>query len=176
MAISFLFNITNDPAWNPGTIFFYNGDINMVQGVHNQEELKYITRTYKETTNLDLKIYSWDGKVAPVYKRIFGVLQPFSYQEFIERELERLRKYTASYLDTYKKPKKFKSMMSLSVREEPSKVGVSIASIAPESVHNIQSLTTVCDFYWAKITVNNVTGWVAMGDITGDMYGELIYE
>jgi hypothetical protein len=176
MAISFLFNITNDHAWNPGTVFFYNGDINMVQGVHNPEELKYIKQAYKDTTNLDLKTYNWDGKVAPVYNRIFGVLQPFSYQEFIERELERLRKYTASYLDTYKKPKKFKSMMTLNVREEPSKVGVITASINPESVHNIQSLITVCDFYWAKITVNNVTGWVAMGDITGDMYGELIYE
>lgn len=176
MSVSFLFNITNDPAWNPGTIFFYNGDINMVQGVHNQEELKYIARTYKETTNLDLKLYSWDGKVAPVYNRIFGVLQPFSYQEYIERELERLRKYTASYLDTYKKPKKFKAMMSLKVRKEPNKTSDIVTFIGPESVHGIESLTTVCDFYWAKITVNNVTGWVAMGDVTGDMYGKLIYE
>ena len=83
MAISFLFNIKNDPGWNPDTVFFYNGDLNLVQGVHNPEELKYIKQAYKDTTNLDLKTYNWNGKVAPVYNRIFGVLRPFSYQEYI---------------------------------------------------------------------------------------------
>ena len=42
MTMDFFFNIKNDPAWNPGTVFFYNGAINKVQGVHNPDELKYM--------------------------------------------------------------------------------------------------------------------------------------
>lgn len=42
MGMSFCFNIKGDPNWNPGTMFFYNGDINEIQGIHNTEEYKYI--------------------------------------------------------------------------------------------------------------------------------------
>lgn len=91
MAISFLFNIKNDPGWNPGTVFFYNGAINEIQGVHNTEEHKYMDIIYAETHGgRRLKTYSWDGAVAPVYVRIFGVLRPGSQIQAIKDELTKI--------------------------------------------------------------------------------------
>ena len=54
--MSFAFNIVNDELnWNPGTMFFYNGDINEIQGIHNMEEMKYLQSCWKECTGRDLK-------------------------------------------------------------------------------------------------------------------------
>lgn len=91
MAISFLFNIKNDPGWNPDTVFFYNGAINEIQGVHNTEEYKYIDMIYKETHGgRTLKSYVWDAKTEPAYIRIFGVLRPGSQIQAIKDELNKI--------------------------------------------------------------------------------------
>lgn len=90
--INFCFNIKNDTAWNPGTMFYYNGAINKIQGIHNEEELKYLTSIYKETTGMSLKSYGWDAKVAPVYVRLFGTLQPGSDQKAIQDALAKIMK------------------------------------------------------------------------------------
>ena len=90
MAMNFFFNVKGDPAnWNPGTIFFYNGSINEIQGVHNTEELKYVGEVYRETTGLELKMYWWTN-MAPVYVRVFGTLQPTSRTEQIKNALDRI--------------------------------------------------------------------------------------
>ena len=88
--MSFIFNIKNDESnWNPGTMFFYNGDINEIQGIHNEEELKYIQSCWKECTGRDLKAYVWTSQ-APVYVRLFGTLQPSSKSQAVLDELKKL--------------------------------------------------------------------------------------
>ena len=89
MAMSFIFNIKGDPNWNPGTMFFYNGDINEIQGIHNPEELKYIQSCWKECTGRNLKSYGWTN-MAPVYVRVFGTLQPSSKSQEVLDELKKL--------------------------------------------------------------------------------------
>lgn len=90
--MSFMFNIKGDPSWNEGTMFFYNGAINRIQGVHNMEELKYMNAIWKECTGRDLKAYGWTNR-APVYVRVFGTLQPGNDKESqIMKQLERLKK------------------------------------------------------------------------------------
>ena len=89
--MSFMFNIKGDPSWNEGTMFFYNGAINKIQGVHNMEELNYMNSTWKECTGRDLKAYGWTNN-APVYVRVFGTLQPGNDTESqIMKQLERLK-------------------------------------------------------------------------------------
>ena len=88
----FIFNIKNDNSWNPGTLFFYNGSINSVQGIHNEEELKYLQSVYKDTTKMGLKSYTWDAKIAPVYVRVFGVLQPDGNTKAIKDALAKILK------------------------------------------------------------------------------------
>ena len=91
MAISFLFNIKNDTGWDPNTVFFYNGAINEIQGVHNTEEHKYINMIYKETHGgRALKSYVWDAEKEPAYIRIFGVLQPGSQVKAIKDALTKI--------------------------------------------------------------------------------------
>ena len=90
MAMSFMFHITGDPGhWEPNTMYFYNGDINEIQPVHNMEELKYMRSCCKETTGRDLKTYDWNN-MAPVYVRVFGTLQPSSKSQEVLDELKRL--------------------------------------------------------------------------------------
>ena len=91
MAIHFRFNIKNDPNWNPDTIFYYNGAINEIQGVHNTEEDKYLQSIYKETTGRDMKGYTWDSSSAPVQIRIFGVLNPGSQIAGMNAKLDEIR-------------------------------------------------------------------------------------
>ena len=89
--MSFIFNIKGDPNWNEGTMFFYNGAINRIQGIHNPEELKYLQIIWKECTGRDLKPYGWTNK-APVYVRVFGTLQPDNDKESqVMKQLERLK-------------------------------------------------------------------------------------
>ena len=91
MAISFLFNIQNDPGWNSGNLFFYNGAINEIQGVHNTEEHKYMDMVYADTHGgRTLKTYQWDAKKEPAYVRIFGVLRPGSQIQAIKDELNKI--------------------------------------------------------------------------------------
>lgn len=71
----FSFNIQGDPAWNPGTIYLYNGAVNEIQGFHNPEEFKWFKIVYKDEYGKDLKHYNWVNN-APVYARVFGVLRP----------------------------------------------------------------------------------------------------
>ena len=90
--MSFIFNIKGDPNWNEGSMFFYNGAINRIQGIHNPEELKYLQIIWKECTGRDLKPYGWTNR-APVYVRVFGTLQPGNDKESqIMKQLERLKK------------------------------------------------------------------------------------
>lgn len=91
MAMSFVFNIKGEPdKWHPDAMYFYNGSINEVQGIHNSEEMKYLAAIYKETTGRDLKIYGW-SKEAPVYNRIFGVLKPGSQNAAILEALKKIQ-------------------------------------------------------------------------------------
>ena len=87
--MSFMFNIKGDPNWNEGTIFFYNGDINEIQGVHNPEEFNYMQSCWKECTGRDLKTYGWNN-TAPVYVRVFGTLQPSSKSQEVLDEIKKL--------------------------------------------------------------------------------------
>lgn len=89
--MDFLFNIKNDPNWNPGAIYYYNGAVNEIQGVHNSEELKYLSSIYKDTTGRDLKSYEWSAQ-APVYVRIFGALSPTSENNTIKNALDKILK------------------------------------------------------------------------------------
>ena len=90
MAMSFMFHITGDAGhWEPNTMYFYNGDINEIQPVHNMEELNYMRSCWKETTGRDLKTYDWNN-MAPVYVRVFGTLQPSSKSQEVLDELKRL--------------------------------------------------------------------------------------
>ena len=92
MGIHFRFNIINDPSWNPGTIFYYNGSINEIQGVHNTEEDKYLMSIFKETTGRELQGYTWDSSSAPVQIRIFGVLNPGSQIAGMDKKLEEIKR------------------------------------------------------------------------------------
>lgn len=173
MAICFCFNIKNDSNWNPGTIFYYNGEINEIQGVHNVDEYNYLRSTHKEVTGLDLITYYWDAKIAPVYVRIFGVLKPGSQGNQMRDALAALDQLARDYIEAYGDPKFFTPKMPLKLVSRPGPEGSVIGTIWPNNKLAVLDAQTVCDWHWAKVTYNGQTGWVAMSDILGNEYGEI---
>ena len=82
MAISFTFRIEGrDPGqpylqgWDPKKVYFYNGDENEIIYIDNEDALAKLRSVYKESRGRDLVHYVWTTN-APVFIRIFGVLQP----------------------------------------------------------------------------------------------------
>ena len=173
MTMDFLFNIKNDESnWNPGTMFFYNGAINKIQGVHNTEELKYITAVYNETHSRALRSYVWDANVAPVYIRLFGTLQPEADDYALSKALFQLQKLAEQYNEVYYNPKKYKAKVVTVVRAEPNRTSEMLGYTTIDTFYDVLDCTTACDWDWAKINFNGQTGWTAMGDILGNQYGE----
>ena len=175
MSIHFTYRITDNPpnesympkGWTKFAIYYYNGFENTIEWIGTPEQLDDLKRTYKETTGRDMKHYDWTHQ-APVWIRIFGVLRPIP-----KGELEELIKKTLAAVDVYEAMYErfthFKPMLQLPVRNEADKFSQIIGYVRPGQLYKVLDTKTVCDWHWAKI---QNTGWVAIGDITGESYGE----
>lgn len=178
MAIHFTFRIEGgDPeldylqGWHKDKIYYYNGDENEVAYIGHPEDLKYLKQIFKETHGIDLKHYDWNVAV-PVFIRIFGVLQPWTGAGGMRQALETLKKKIKEYEDIYWEPKFVVPRMSIHIRREPTRVAESIGICEIDKKYEVLDLTTRCDWHWAKVRHNDVEGWMALGDITGEWYVE----
>lgn len=178
MAMHFTFRIIGgDPGqpylqgWDPNKVYYYNGDVNEIAYVHNEEELKYLRSTYKETHGIDLVNYVWSVN-APVFIRIFSVLNPLTGGGTTHYMLASLKEKIDEYLDVYWSPKFFTPKVSLHIRNEPSRIGEVLGMCTINRKYRVIETQTQCDWHWAKIDHDGIIGWIAMGDIIGDWYGE----
>ena len=176
MGINFFFNVKGDPAnWNPGTMFFYNGDVNEIQGVHNPEELKYIEATYADCNDKGLKTYWWTN-IAPVYVRIFGVLQPGStdlYNDEIAKKIAYMKEKAKAYIEIYGDPTHFIPKIAVPIRADCTKTAEILGTAVINYKYKLSKTVTVCDYHWGAIEFNGKTAWITLGDITGETYGIL---
>ena len=182
MAIHFTFRIEGgDPkldylqGWHKDKIYYYNGYENEVAYIGHPEDLKYLKQIFKETHGRDLKHYDWNVAV-PVFIRIFGVLQPWTGAGGMRRALEVLKQKIKEYEDIYWEPKFVVPRMSIHIRREPTRVAESIGICEIDKKYEVLDLTTRCDWHWAKVRHNDVEGWMALGDITGEWYVEKLRE
>lgn len=182
MAIHFTFRIEGgDPkldylqGWHKDKIYYYNGDENEVAYIGHPEDLKYLKQIFKETHGRDLKHYDWNVAV-PVFIRIFGALQPWTGAGGMRQALETLKKKIKEYEDIYWEPKFVVPRMSIHIRREPTRVAESIGICEIDKKYEVLDLTTRCDWHWAKVRHNDVEGWMALGDITGEWYVEKLRE
>lgn len=178
MAIHFTFKIEGgDPhmeylqGWHPDKIYYYNGDRNEIIYVGHPEELKYLRSIYNDVYGRELKHYTWNVNV-PVFIRIFGVLQPWTGANGMAKALESLKQKLKEYEDIYWKPKFFIPRVAVHIRKEPTRISESIGICEINKKYKVLDLTTRCDYHWAKVQHNNVEGWMAIGDIMGEWYGE----
>lgn len=85
----FMFNAKGYPEmYEEGTLFYYNGQINEVQPIHNQEEIKYLNEVYTDATGRKLKDYRWDKGKDDGVKNFFGVMHPGSQVEAIKKKID----------------------------------------------------------------------------------------
>ena len=180
MAVCFLFNVQNGTSeynFNPNTIYYYNGHINEIQGVHNTEELKYIRSTYKENYGTELKSYTWDAKTNPVHVRIFGVLNPGAHSTSIQNAIRKLQEQANKYIAIYHDPKWFTASIALKIRAEANLTSEQIGIAYPGNKFAVLDAFTECDYHWAKINYQpsgsstTRVAYIAMGHIDGTEYG-----
>lgn len=172
MAMHFSFHIVNDEAqWNPGTVWYYNGDDNTIRGFHNTEELKYIQWAHQDTYGFPLKHYEWDAKVAPVYVRIFGTLEPDPYGKDAATMMKWLEKEIAVYIEAYGDPKWFLAKTVIPIRSDPTRIGDILGYTEINQLFEVEDAITACDYDWAIVTYNGKKAYIAMGDVTGASYG-----
>lgn len=174
MSLCFFFNIKGDPDWEPGTLFYYNGDVNEVQPVHNLEEMKYVQATYEDAYNRQLVTYFWNN-MAPVYVRFFGVVQPGTTgwnAKFLKEKIDRIRELSKVYVDIYGDPTGFIAHIRVPIRADCDKTSEILGWANINQYFDLDKTTTVCDYHWGRINYNGVKAWIAIGDITGEVYGE----
>ena len=178
MSMHFTFRIEGrDPGqpylqgWDPRKVYYYNGMRNEVAYVHNEEELKYLRDTYKGSTGKDLTHYVWTTN-APVFIRIFGILKPLTGAGTNRAMFDELNSKIKEYEDVYWDPKFFTPKVALHIRNNPSRVGEVLGTATINRKYQVLETSTQCDWHWAKINHDGIIGWIAMGDIIGDWYGE----
>lgn len=87
----FMFNAKGYPElYEEGTLFYFNGQINEVQPIHNQEEIKYLNEIYTDSTGRKLKDYRWDKGKDDGVKNFFGVVHPGSQVEAIKKKIDEI--------------------------------------------------------------------------------------
>lgn len=176
MPVSFFFNVKGDPNnFNPGTLWFYNGDINEIQGVHNTEEMKYIQAIFEDANKRPLKCYWWTN-MAPVYVRVFGVLNPGGtgiYSKEIQKQIKYIKEMTKAYIDIYGDPTHFTPKIAVPIRADCTKTAEILGTAIIDKTYEMDKTTTVCDYHWGRIDFNGQKAWITIGDITGETYGIL---
>lgn len=100
-----------------------------------------------------LKAYGWTNK-APVYRRIFGVLQPGSREAQIKAAIEKIKKSIDLFIDVYGTPTWFVSQQQMWIREEPGRKTDVIGYTKVSDRYNILDTVTMCDYHWAKIEID----------------------
>nr|DAR66507.1 MAG TPA: hypothetical protein [Caudoviricetes sp.] len=178
MAMHFTFKIEGgDPklgylqGWDPNKIYYYNGEENEIAYINHPEELKYLREIFKETHRRELKHYVWNVNV-PIFVRIFGVLRPWTGAGGMRQALDELKRRVKEYEDIYWDPKFFIPRMAIHIRKEPTRISESLGICKINEKYEVLESTTRCDWHWAKVRHNGVEGWMAMGDVTGEWYGE----
>ena len=182
MSMCFTFRIEGrDPGqpylhgWDPRKVYFYNGDDNEIIYIENEEILARLREVYKESRGRDLVHYVWTTN-APVFIRIFGVLRPNDGTGVKREGLEALNRKIAEYEDAYWRPTHFMPKVALHIRKEPTRTSESLGVCDINRKYKVIETVTQCDWHWAKINHNGIVGWIAMGDITGEWYGEKFNE
>lgn len=127
--MDFLFNIKGDPAWNEGTLYFYNGHTNEIRALQHIDEMKIIQEVYKANNGHDIPSFNWTNK-APWYARLFRALNPNStsaqIQEAIKVTKEQAKATTEAITKEVKAAAETTNAEVKAAKDAPQKVEVTI--------------------------------------------------
>ena len=96
--MDFLFHITGDPAWNEGTIYFYNGNTNQIRPLADPDEMKILQQVFKDNNGRDLPFYEWNNQ-APWYARFFRAVSPDSTSAEIKEAIKIAKEQSKATVD-----------------------------------------------------------------------------
>lgn len=196
---SFLFTVTEgDGEFGKGTVFMYNAATNAVTGMHNSEELKYVSEAYKKSYGEDMRTETYSTK-APVYRRLFGGLNTdtkggYTQLDDIKTQLttvakqlnqdeivEQLKSIKEEYADLAEQLKgndvaekqTFVANVNLNIRKTASVSGEKVGVLKKGESVQVVGSAHADGFYWVSFMKDGELVYVASKVVGGEVYGQL---
>ncbi|MGG8343440.1 CHAP domain-containing protein [Streptococcus uberis] len=176
---SFIFSVKEgDGEFAKGAVYLYNSLTNTVTGLHNQEEVKYVSEWYKEGTdeNIPMKTFSTQ---APSYRRLFVGLGTDTTNSRLKNAVSDLKEEFEEGLAKLVKgndiavKKQFTAIVNLNIRDASSTKGNILGRLNKGEVVEITGSANADGFYWISFMKDNKLVYVASKVEGGDIYGTI---
>lgn len=176
---SFIFSVKEgDGEFAKGAVYLYNSLTNTVTGLHNQEEVKYVSEWYKEGTdeNIPMKTFSTQ---APSYRRLFVGLGTDTTNSRLKNAVSDLKEEFEEGLAKLVKgndiavKQSFTAIVNLNIRDASSTKGKILGRLNKGEVVEITGSANADGFYWISFERNGKQCYVASKIEGGDIYGTI---
>lgn len=176
---SFIFSVKEgDGEFAKGAVYLYNSLTNTVTGLHNQEEVKYVSEWYKEGTdeNIPMKTFSTQ---APSYRRLFVGLGTDTTNSRLKNAVSDLKEEFEEGLAKLVKgndiavKQSFTAIVNLNIRDTASTKGNILGRLNKGEVVEITGSANADGFYWISFERNGKQCYVASKIEGGDIYGTI---
>lgn len=176
---SFIFSVKEgDGEFVKGAVYLYNSLTNTVTGLHNQEEVKYVSEWYKEGTdeNIPMKTFSTQ---APSYRRLFVGLGTDTTNSRLKNAVSDLKEEFEEGLAKLVKgndiavKQQFTAIVNLNIRDASSTKGNILGRLNKGEVVEITGSANADGFYWISFERNGKQCYVASKIEGGDIYGTI---
>lgn len=196
---SFLFTVTEgDGEFGKGVVFMYNAATNSVTGMHNSEELNYVSEAYKKSYGEDMRTETYSTK-APAYRRVFGGLNTdtkggYSRLDDIKKQLAEIAKQLKqdeilNQLEEIKEDysdlanqlsgndiaqkRTFVANVNLNIRKTASASGEKVGILKKGESIQVVGSAQADGFYWVSFMKDGELVYVASKVVGGEIYGRL---
>lgn len=176
---SFIFSVKEgDGEFVKGAVYLYNSLTNTITGLHNQEEVKYVSEWYKEGTdeNIPMKTFSTQ---APSYRRLFVGLGTDTTNSRLKNAVSDLKEEFEEGLAKLVKgndiavKQSFTAIVNLNIRDASSTKGKILGRLNKGEVVEITGSANADGFYWISFERNGKQCYVASKIEGGDIYGTI---
>lgn len=176
---SFIFSVKEgDGEFAKGAVYLYNSLTNTVTGLHNQEEVKYVSEWYKEGTDENIPMKTFSTK-APSYRRLFVGLGTDTTNSRLKNAVSDLKEEFEEGLAKLVKgndiavKQSFIAIVNLNIRDAASTKGNILGRLNKGEVVEITGSANADGFYWISFERNGKQCYVASKVEGGDIYGTI---
>lgn len=176
---SFIFSVKEgDGEFAKGAVYLYNSLTNTVTGLHNQEEVKYVSEWYKEGTDENIPMKTFSIK-APSYRRLFVGLGTDTTNSRLKNAVTDLKEEFEEGLAKLVKgndiavKQSFTAIVNLNIRDAASTKGNILGRLNKGEVVEITGSANADGFYWISFERNGKQCYVASKIEGGDIYGTI---
>ncbi|QBX18739.1 phage-associated cell wall hydrolase [Streptococcus pseudoporcinus] len=176
---SFIFSVKEgDNEFIKGAVYLYNSLTNTVTGLHNQEEVKYVSEWYKEGTDESIPMKTFSTQ-APTYRRLFAGLGTDTTNSRLKNVVSDLKDDIEEGLAKFVKgndiavKQSFTAIVNLNIRDAASAKGKILGRLNKGEAVEIVGSASSEGYYWISFERNGKLCYVASKVEGGDIYGTI---